>query len=176
MYLGVPNPNILVPLEKMTISAEIEGKKETIEVRLDLDASLDPVRLDPGQFESAVLNLAVNARDAMADGGKLTIETANAHVGDDYAREADMAAGQYVMIAVTDTGSGMAPDVLAKAFEPFFTTKPVGRGTGLGLSQVFGFVRQSRGHVRIYSELDIGTTVRLYLPWIQAPHQGEKTR
>ena len=137
---------------------------ERIAVETVLSAGLWRAEADRGQLENAIVNLAVNARDAMPDGGKLTIETANAHVGDDYAREADMAAGQYVMIAVTDTGTGMAPDVLAKAFEPFFTTKPVGRGTGLGLSQVFGFVRQSRGHVRIYSEPDVGTTVRLYLP------------
>ncbi|KQM28842.1 hypothetical protein ASE57_03010 [Sphingomonas sp. Leaf11] len=137
---------------------------EPIAVETVLSAGLWRAEADRGQLENAIVNLAVNARDAMADGGKLTIETANAHVGDDYAREADMAAGQYVMIAVTDTGTGMAPEVLAKAFEPFFTTKPVGRGTGLGLSQVFGFVRQSRGHVRIYSEPGVGTTVRLYLP------------
>jgi signal transduction histidine kinase/PAS domain-containing protein len=137
---------------------------EPIAVETVLSAGLWRAEADRGQLENAIVNLAVNARDAMPDGGKLTIETANAHVGDDYAREADMAAGQYVMIAVTDTGTGMAPEVLAKAFEPFFTTKPVGRGTGLGLSQVFGFVRQSRGHVRIYSEPGVGTTVRLYLP------------
>ncbi len=137
---------------------------ERIAVETVLSAGLWRAEADRGQLENAIVNLAVNARDAMEGGGKLTIETANAHVGDDYAREADMAAGQYVLIAVTDTGTGMASDVLAKAFDPFFTTKPVGRGTGLGLSQVFGFVRQSRGHVRIYSEVGVGTTVRLYLP------------
>ncbi|PZO80353.1 MAG: hybrid sensor histidine kinase/response regulator [Sphingomonas hengshuiensis] len=137
---------------------------ERIAVETVLSAGLWRAEADRGQLENAIVNLAVNARDAMEGGGKLTIETANAHVGDDYAREADMAAGQYVLIAVTDTGTGMESDVLAKAFDPFFTTKPVGRGTGLGLSQVFGFVRQSRGHVRIYSEPGVGTTVRLYLP------------
>ncbi len=137
---------------------------EGIAVETVLGAGLWRAEADRGQLENAIVNLAVNARDAMPDGGRLTIETGNAHVGDDYAREADMAAGQYVLIAVTDTGTGMSPDVLAKAFDPFFTTKPVGKGTGLGLSQVFGFVRQSRGHVRIYSEPDVGTTVRLYLP------------
>jgi PAS domain S-box-containing protein len=137
---------------------------EPIAVETVLGAGLWRAEADRGQLENAIVNLAVNARDAMETGGRLTIETANAHVGDDYAREADMAPGQYVMIAVSDTGSGMAPDVLARAFDPFFTTKPVGRGTGLGLSQVFGFVRQSRGHVRIYSEPGVGTTVRLYLP------------
>ncbi|KQN83895.1 hypothetical protein ASE90_08260 [Sphingomonas sp. Leaf67] len=137
---------------------------ERIVVETVLGAGLWRAEADRGQLENAIVNLAVNARDAMPDGGRLTIETANAHVGDDYAREADMAAGQYVLIAVSDTGTGMPPEVLAKAFDPFFTTKPVGRGTGLGLSQVFGFVRQSHGHVRIYSEPDVGTTVRLYLP------------
>ena len=137
---------------------------ERIAVETVLSAGLWRAEADRGQLENAIVNLAVNARDAMEGGGKLTIETANAHVGDEYAREADMAAGQYVLIAVTDTGMGMEPDVLAKAFDPFFTTKPVGRGTGLGLSQVFGFVRQSRGHVRLYSEPGVGTTVRLYLP------------
>ncbi|KQM35799.1 ATP-binding protein [Sphingomonas sp. Leaf10] len=137
---------------------------ERVAVETVLGAGLWRAEADRGQLENAIVNLAVNARDAMPDGGRLTIETANAHVGDDYAREADMEAGQYVLIAVSDTGTGMSPEVLAKAFDPFFTTKPVGRGTGLGLSQVFGFVRQSRGHVRIYSEPDVGTTVRLYLP------------
>lgn len=137
---------------------------EPIAVETVLGAGLWRAEADRGQLENAIVNLAVNARDAMPDGGRLTIETANAHVGDDYAQEADMDAGQYVLIAVSDTGTGMPPDVLAKAFDPFFTTKPVGRGTGLGLSQVFGFVRQSRGHVRIYSEPGVGTTVRLYLP------------
>ncbi|KQN34176.1 hypothetical protein ASG37_06060 [Sphingomonas sp. Leaf407] len=150
---------------------------ERIAVETVLGAGLWRAEADRGQLENAIVNLAVNARDAMEDGGKLTIETANAHVGDDYAREAEMAAGQYVLIAVSDTGSGMAPDVLAKAFDPFFTTKPVGRGTGLGLSQVFGFVRQSRGHVRLYSEPGVGTTVRLYLPrfYGEAPTPGPRT-
>jgi CheY-like chemotaxis protein len=126
---------------------------------------------DANQLESALLNLAVNARDAMPHGGTLTIETANAHLDEAYARQQrseDLCAGQYVMVAVTDTGHGMAPEVLSKVFEPFFTTKDIGQGTGLGLSQVYGFVRQSGGHVKIDSEPGQGTTVRLYLPRLPA--------
>ena len=120
---------------------------------------------DPSEVENAILNLAVNARDAMPGGGKLTVETANAHVDDAYARSRpDVTVGQYALVCVTDTGSGMAQDVVERAFEPFFTTKPVGKGTGLGLSQVFGFAKQSGGHVAIYSEVGQGTTVKLYLP------------
>ncbi|WP_436163401.1 CHASE3 domain-containing protein [Mesorhizobium sp. LjRoot246] len=138
---------------------------ETIRIETVLAGGLWKTHADPSQIENAILNLAVNARDAMGDSGKLTIETANSHLDDSYAAtHADVAAGQYVMIAVTDTGSGMAPDVAAKAFEPFFTTKPVDKGTGLGLSQVFGFVKQSGGHVKIYSEPGNGTTIKIYLP------------
>lgn len=121
--------------------------------------------VDPNLLESAVLNLAVNARDAMPNGGRLTIETQCCHLDDKYvSTHLGLAAGQYVMIAVTDTGSGMSNDVVAKAFDPFFTTKDVGKGTGLGLSQVYGFVKQSGGHVAIYSEVGKGSTVKLYLP------------
>ena len=128
-------------------------------------AGLWPTLIDPNQLESALLNLCINARDAMPEGGRLTIETVNAALDEAYvATERDLRAGQYVALAVTDTGSGMTPDVMARAFEPFFTTKPIGQGTGLGLSMLYGFAKQSDGHVRIYSEVGRGTTVRVYLP------------
>nr|WP_246429664.1 PAS domain-containing protein [Prosthecomicrobium pneumaticum] len=136
-----------------------------IEIETIISGGLWNTFVDPTQIENAVLNLAINARDAMDGYGKLTIELGNAYIDDAYARtNVDAAPGQYVMLAVTDTGSGMTPDVLAQAFEPFFSTKPEGKGTGLGLSMVYGFVRQSGGHVKIYSEVGQGTTVRLYLP------------
>lgn len=120
---------------------------------------------DPHQLENALLNLAINARDAMPGGGKLVIETCNAHLDDAYAAlQREVSKGQYVCICVTDTGVGMPPDVVAKAFDPFFTTKPMGQGTGLGLSMIYGFARQSEGYARIYSEVGEGTTVKLYLP------------
>jgi len=138
---------------------------EAVSIEVVQGAGLWQIEVDPNEFESAVLNLAVNARDAMADGGKLTIETANAHIDDGYAAShAEVLPGQYVVISVTDTGAGMDPKTIAQAFEPFFTTKAVGKGTGLGLSQVYGFVKQSGGHVKIYSELGQGTTVKIYLP------------
>ncbi|MEO5755889.1 MAG: CHASE3 domain-containing protein [Mesorhizobium sp.] len=138
---------------------------EGIRVETVLAGGLWKTHADPSQIENAILNLAVNARDAMGEDGKLTIETANSHLDDSYATtHAEVTAGQYVMIAVSDTGSGMSPEIITKAFEPFFTTKPVNKGTGLGLSQVFGFVKQSGGHVKIYSELGEGTTIKIYLP------------
>ncbi|WP_207801760.1 ATP-binding protein [Phenylobacterium hankyongense] len=139
---------------------------ETVTLQIVLGAGLWRTHADPGQLENAVLNLAVNARDAMEGGGRLTIETANASLDSGYVEQLPetLAAGQYVLIAVTDTGSGMDEETVTRAFEPFFTTKDVGKGTGLGLSQVYGFVRQSGGVVRIYSEPGQGTTVKIYLP------------
>jgi PAS domain S-box-containing protein len=136
-----------------------------ITIRLDLAADLWPAMVDRGQLETAVLNLAVNARDAMPGGGRLTIETANAALDATYAdMVGEVQPGDYVMVAVGDTGTGMPPGVAERAFEPFFTTKEIGKGTGLGLSMVYGFVKQSGGHVKIYSEVGIGTVVRLYIP------------
>lgn len=138
---------------------------EWIKIETVLSGGLWKTRADPTQVESALVNLAVNARDAMPEGGKLTIETLNAHLDDGYAREnSDVKAGQYVVMSVTDTGHGMTADIISRAFDPFFTTKGVGKGTGLGLSQVFGFVKQSGGHIKIYSEIGHGTTVKIYLP------------
>jgi PAS domain S-box-containing protein len=136
-----------------------------IAIETVLAGGLWRTRIDPNQFQSALLNLALNARDAMEGAGKLTIETGNAYLDDDYAaRHAEVTPGQYVLVAVSDTGTGMSPEVMDRAFEPFYTTKTEGRGTGLGLSQVFGFIKQSGGHIKLYSEPGQGTTVKLYLP------------
>ena len=135
-----------------------------IQVESTLAPGLWPILCDPNQLENALLNFCINARDAMPDGGRLTLETANARLDDHAARSRDMIPGEYVALGVTDTGSGMPADVIARAFDPFFTTKPIGTGTGLGLSMAYGFARQSGGQVRIRSELEKGTTVRLYLP------------
>ena len=141
---------------------------ETIAVESVRGAGLWKVEVDPNALESAILNLAVNARDAMPQGGRLTIETVNAYIDEAYAAaHAEVRPGQYVAISVSDTGTGMDRETISRAFEPFFTTKPVGKGTGLGLSQVYGFVKQSGGHVKIYSELKEGTTVKIYLPRVE---------
>ena len=136
----------------------------SIEIRVVATAGLWSVLVDAPQLENALLNLAINARDAMPDGGRLTIETGNQALDARAAAAHDLPEGEYVSLCVTDTGTGMTPDVIARVFDPFFTTKPIGEGTGLGLSMIYGFVRQSGGQVRIYSEVGQGTTMCLYLP------------
>jgi PAS domain S-box-containing protein len=174
LELSVVNPNRVVS-DMSEILRRTLGESTPVEAVLA--GGLWPVRTDASQLENAILNLAINARDAMPDGGKITIETANAHLDDDYARmHAEVSAGQYVMIAVTDTGTGMTEDVMSRVFDPFFTTKPVGKGTGLGLSQVFGYIKQDRGHVKIYSEVGYGTTVKLYLPRHYGEHEVQAPR
>ena len=137
---------------------------EMVTLRIVHGADAHRVFADANQLETALLNLALNARDAMPEGGTLTLETATVHIDDEVGENEGMTPGQYGVIAVTDTGSGMSQDVLGKVFEPFFTTKEVGKGTGLGLSQVYGFAKQSGGHVRAQSTLGAGTTLRVYLP------------
>jgi signal transduction histidine kinase len=159
-----------------------------IEVRLDTAPAVWPVMIDPAQLSAAIANLVTNARDAMPQGGQLMIETRNTHLDADYAAlNAGVVPGDFVLIEVSDTGTGMPPETLAQAFEPFFTTKEAGRGTGLGLSMVFGFVKQSHGHIKLYSEVGHGTTVRIYLPRVEreaviaevespaVPHEGYET-
>ncbi len=145
--------------------------RRTLPANIDIEivraGGLWNIEADSAQLESTLLNLAVNARDAMPEGGNMTIEVANAMLDDDYiavAGEPDIRAGQYVVIVVTDTGHGIAPDMMSRVFEPFFTTKEVGKGSGLGLSMVFGFVKQSGGHIRVYSELNEGTSIKMYFP------------
>jgi signal transduction histidine kinase/CheY-like chemotaxis protein len=148
---------------------------ELVHVETVAAAGLWTVHADSQQLENAILNIAINARDAMSDGGKLTIETANAFLDEAYCRQnPEIQPGQFAMVAVTDTGIGMAPDVAERAFDPFFTTKATGKGTGLGLSQVYGFVKQSRGHIKVYSELGAGTTVKIYLPRLAGDAQEIK--
>ncbi|HEV7960502.1 MAG TPA: CHASE3 domain-containing protein, partial [Rhizomicrobium sp.] len=146
---------------------------EQIEVEAVVAGGLWNTLVDPNQVETTILNLAINARDAMPDGGKLTLEAANTYLDDAYAaRHEEVAPGQYVMLAVSDTGAGMTPEVMSHVFEPFFTTKPEGKGTGLGLAQAYGFVKQSGGHIKIYSEEGEGTTVKLYLPRTRQPEEA----
>ncbi len=146
---------------------------ENVDVVLVLDPDCWPVRIDSGQFERILVNLAVNARDAMPNGGKLTIETENVSLDDEYARtHAEVVPGDYVMLAVTDNGEGMAEDVTAHVFEPFFTTKAAGSGTGLGLATCYGIVRQAGGHIWVYSELDRGTSFKIYLPRVRRPAES----
>ena len=164
----------LSEVKAVQINALVQGMSEllhraigeTIMVETVLASGLWKTAVDPNQLENAILNLAVNARDAMPEGGRLTIETGNAYLDEAYAASSggEIAAGQYVMLAVSDTGGGMSPEVREKVFEPFFTTKPAGVGSGLGLSMVYGFVKQSGGHIQIYSEVGHGTTLKLYFP------------
>jgi PAS domain S-box-containing protein len=163
------------------IAAEVEFLQrslgETIEVEAVGSAGVWPVEVDAHQLEAALLNLAVNARDAMPDGGKLTIETSNAFLDQDYcSANPEVMPGQYAMIAVSDNGTGMTKHVADRAFEPFFSTKGAGQGTGLGLSQVYGFIKQSSGHIKIYSEVGEGTSVKIYLPrlWEEIDRSDEE--
>jgi CheY-like chemotaxis protein len=145
---------------------------ETIGLEFREDPGLWLTRCDQNQLESALLNLTINARDAMPEGGKLIIETCNAHLDDAHeARLRDVVQGDYIAISVTDTGVGMPPEVMSRAFDPFFTTKPIGQGTGLGLSMIYGFTRQSGGYAKIQSEVGKGTTVKLYLPRYNGEHE-----
>ncbi|MBS0246329.1 MAG: response regulator [Proteobacteria bacterium] len=144
---------------------------ETVRVETVLAGGLWKAALDPNQLESAILNLSVNARDSMPNGGRLTIETSNAYLDESYLKQsgAEVEAGQFVLVAVSDTGTGMTPEVRDRAFDPFFTTKPAGAGSGLGLSMVYGFVKQSHGHVQIYSEMGQGTSIKMYFPRLNDP-------
>jgi CheY-like chemotaxis protein/anti-sigma regulatory factor (Ser/Thr protein kinase) len=138
---------------------------DTIVVETILGSGVWPTYVDVSQLENAIVNLVVNARDAMPDGGRITIETANASLDEAYSRQfGDVAPGQYVLLSVTDTGTGISPDHLSKVFEPFFTTKSAQTRTGLGLAMIYGFVKQSKGHIRLYSEVGHGTTAKIYLP------------
>ncbi|MGH7971133.1 MAG: ATP-binding protein, partial [Limisphaerales bacterium] len=138
---------------------------ETIRVRVVLADELWLAYADPSQVQDAIINLAVNARDAMPDGGTLTIQTENSYLDEIYAQQnLGVKPGAYAMLGVSDTGTGMPPEVVERVFEPFFTTKPAGQGTGLGLAMIYGFARQSGGHVKVYSEVGHGTSVKLYLP------------
>ncbi len=166
------------PLQPKAVSVNtlITGMSDLIRRSLPESITIETVQaggvwstfVDANQLENCLLNLAVNARDAMPDGGKLTIEAANVFLDEKYSIGAEVPPGQYVGVFVSDSGVGMAPEVLSKAFEPFFTTKGEGQGTGLGLSQVYGFVKQSGGHVKIYSEVGAGTTIKIYLPRLLA--------
>ena len=150
---------------------------ENIDLRTVINGSQHNVLVDGSQLQNALLNIALNARDAMPRGGTLTSEISRVHLDADYAKMyPELRTGDFVLISITDTGMGMTDDVKEHAFEPFFTTKGAGAGTGLGLSMVYGFVKQSGGHVQIYSEVGHGTTIRIYLPWVKvdAPVQSEK--
>ena len=160
-----PKPTDLNALVGGVIDLLRRSLGEMVDIETRLTEGLPTIMVDPGQIENALLNLAVNARDAMPNGGRLVVDTGRAQIDADYvAMHADAVAGSYVVLAVTDTGTGMTPEVQQRAFEPFYSTKGPGAGTGLGLSMIYGFVKQSGGHVELYSEPGHGTTVRIYLP------------
>jgi len=172
----LPQPFSLNERVSATVDLLHRTLGEHVEIKLALAPDLWPAMADPSQFESALVNLALNARDAMEQSGRLTIETSNTQLDEDYARaNPEVVTGEYALLSVSDTGSGMTPDVVARAFEPFFTTKAA-RGSGLGLSMVYGFARQSKGHVKIYSEPGRGTTIRLYLPRALAKSDAGRAR
>ena len=168
-------PKVIDPNKLVSSISEMLHRTlgETYQIETVTGSGLWRVEADPNQLEGALLNLAINARDAMPGGGKLTVETANTYLDRDYAkRHSGVTPGQFAVICVTDTGFGMDPDTAERAVEPFFTTKEVGKGTGLGLSMVYGFVKQSGGHLKIYSEPGEGTTVKIYLPRHQGPEEA----
>lgn len=161
------NPSRVDINELVKESVKLLGRAlgEFIDVVLDLGTNIWPVEVDPAQLEASLINLATNARDAMPKGGRLRLATRNQILDADYAAQyQDVIPGEYALIAVSDDGTGMPPDVVSRIFEPFYTTKEIGKGTGLGLAMVFGFMKQSRGHINVYSEVGTGTVFRLYLP------------
>jgi CheY-like chemotaxis protein len=162
MHPQTVNPNRLIAEAETLLRSATAANVDLV---IKLSSTLDPARVDPTQFDSAVLNLVVNAREAISGAGRIVIETRNVEISaEEAADQPDIAPGRYVLIAVSDTGRGIQPDIMPRVFDPFFTTKGVGEGSGIGLSQVYGFARESGGHVKIRSEVGVGTTVSLYLP------------